>query len=136
MGEQRGKEEVKIRKWTKEELIAVMKCYYRSEPRVLGYRRRLHQLWSERELFDASEQRLSDQVRAILKNKWISEIELEEIRRLATVTEDEINDEDGLNVADDVNSNDGMISEMSGCGYERVSENGSELLMEMSKILN
>ena len=70
------------KKWKKEELVTLMKCYYRSEPCVFGYRKRLFKLWCENSsLFDATEQRLADQARAILKYKWLTEIELEEIKR-------------------------------------------------------
>ena len=37
--------------------------------------------WREKGLFDASEQRLSDQVRKIIKKGWLTELQLEEIRR-------------------------------------------------------
>ena len=59
--------------WTKEMNKIVMKCYYKSNPNVRGYRKMMHNIWKE--------QNLSGQARAIKTNGWLSEIELEEIRR-------------------------------------------------------
>ena len=62
-------------------------CYYRSRPvdengvPIRGYRRRMFREWRERGMFDSTEQRISDQARAIKKNGWLSELELEMIRR-------------------------------------------------------
>ena len=55
--------------------------------------------WIERGLFDSTEQRICDQVRAIRKNGWLSEVELEAVRRKVE-TENEQNgeeDEEGEN---------------------------------------
>ena len=38
-------------------------------------------IWKELGVFEISEQRLADQARAIRTNRWLSEIELEEIQR-------------------------------------------------------
>ena len=69
------------RKWSQEENRVVMECYYRSEPRVKGYRKRMHDLWIAKDLFIATEQRIVDQANQIRKRKWLSDLELEEIRR-------------------------------------------------------
>ena len=37
--------------------------------------------WRERGVFEATEQRVCDQARAIRKNGWLTDLELEEIRR-------------------------------------------------------
>ena len=37
--------------------------------------------WKDRGMFETTEQRLCDQARAIRKNGWLSELELELIRR-------------------------------------------------------
>ena len=74
-------------KWNKELNIAVMECYFLSKPTdeigrlVRGYRRRMHNIWKERELQTVTEQRLCDQARAIRKNEWLTAVEMEEIRR-------------------------------------------------------
>ena len=57
----------------------VMECYYQSEPRKIGYRKRMHQLWLDREMFPVTEQRLLDQKSQIVRKQWLSRLELEEI---------------------------------------------------------
>ncbi len=83
-------------KWTKEMNIVVMECFYSANPfdengvPIRGYRQRMYREWRERGMFNTSEQRLSDQARAIRKNGWLSEVELEAIRRrLAQRSEEE-----------------------------------------------
>lgn len=87
---------VRRKKWTKEVNIVVMECYYRSKPvddngiPIKGYRQRMHKEWRERGPFDVTEQRICDQARAIRKNGWLTEIELEFIRRnVEGVTEEQ-----------------------------------------------
>ena len=46
-----------------------------------GYRKRMIGIWEEIGVFEISEQRLADQARAIRRNGWLSEVELEEIKR-------------------------------------------------------
>ena len=48
------------RKWTKEENMVVMECYYKSKPHIIGYRKRMYRLWNEKGLFITNEQRLVD----------------------------------------------------------------------------
>ena len=43
----------------------------------------MHDFWKEKGLFQVGEQRLCDQVRMIQKKGWLSQMQLEEIRRLA-----------------------------------------------------
>ena len=61
-----------------------MKSYYQSQPDKRGFRKRLLTIWKENKMFTATEQRLCDQVRTILKRGWLSELQLEELRRTAT----------------------------------------------------
>ena len=68
-------------KWNKEVNKIVMKCFYKSNPIKRGYRKRMFGIWKENGIFEISEQRLADQARAIKLNEWLSEVELEEIRR-------------------------------------------------------
>ena len=74
-------------KWNKELNVAVMECYFLSKPTdengkpVRGYRRRMHNIWKERELPTVTEQRLCDQARTIRTNEWFTAVEIEEIRR-------------------------------------------------------
>ena len=69
------------RKWSKADNIELWKCYLLSDPQERGYRRRMTTLWHERGNHDATEQRIADQQRAIIKRNWLSETEREEIRR-------------------------------------------------------
>ena len=74
-------------KWDKEVNKVVMECFYRSRPfneegkPIRGYRQRMFREWKDRGMFETTEQRLYDQARAIRKNGWLSELELEMIRR-------------------------------------------------------
>ena len=58
-----------------------MQCYYRNEYGRNGYRKRMHAIWNEMGMFNVREQRLVDQKNNILKRKWPSDLELEEIQR-------------------------------------------------------
>ena len=68
-------------KWTKEVNRIVMRCFFKGEPSKRGYRKRMIGIWNEIGVFETSEQRLADQARAIRRNGWLSEVELEEIKR-------------------------------------------------------
>ena len=65
----------------------MMECFYRSKPfdeegkPVRGYRQRMFREWRDRGLFESTEQRVCDQARAIRKNGWLSQLELEAIKR-------------------------------------------------------
>ena len=61
--------------------IELWKCYLLSNPEQRGYRRRMTSLWHERGNHEVTEQRLADQQRLILKRKWLTETEREEIKR-------------------------------------------------------
>ena len=65
--------------WSKEVNKIAMKCFYKSEPSKRGYRKRMFAKWQEIGVFNVSEQRLADQVRAIKNNNFLSNVELEEI---------------------------------------------------------
>ena len=69
------------RKWNNAVNRAVMECYFESEPTVRGYRKRLPSAWQKRGMFKVSERNLADQARAVKTNKWLSEVELEEIKQ-------------------------------------------------------
>ena len=56
------------------------------------------QIWVERGLFQVTEQRLVDQANQIRKKRWLSDLELEEIRR--SVEEGEYMDDLGQNEED------------------------------------
>ena len=68
-------------KWSTNDNLCLMKCYYESKPNVRGYRRRMHNLWKENGKIKASEQQLCDQARNILKKGRLSTLQLEEVMR-------------------------------------------------------
>ena len=74
-------------KWSKEVNKVVMECFYKCRPfdeegkPIRGYRQRMYREWRERGMFESTEQRVCDQARAIRKNGWLSELELEAIKR-------------------------------------------------------
>ena len=81
------------RRWTKEHNIELWKCYLLSDPQTRGYRRRMTSLWHERGNHDATEQRIADQQRAIVRRNWLSEIEREEIKRKIEDPEEVLEDD-------------------------------------------
>ena len=64
------------RKWSHKENRVVMECFYKSNPKKIGYRKRMHNFWIEEGMFVITEQRLVDQKSQIIKKKWLSELEL------------------------------------------------------------
>ena len=48
---------------------------------IRGYRRRMHNIWKERQSLNITEQTLCDQARMIRKNDWLTAVELEEIKK-------------------------------------------------------
>ncbi|XP_067023908.1 uncharacterized protein [Acropora muricata] len=73
--------------WSKDVNKVVMECYLKSKPvnengvPIRGYRQRMFRVWQEIGLFESTEQRICDQARAIRKNGWLSELEIEAIKR-------------------------------------------------------
>ena len=43
------------KKWSTQDNICVMTCYYQSQPGVRGYRQRLNAFWKEKGLFQVGE---------------------------------------------------------------------------------
>ena len=58
-----------------------MECYLRSGPERRGCRKRMHGIWRSKDIFEVTGQRLMDQIRQIKKNKWLSNLEIEKIKR-------------------------------------------------------
>ena len=80
-----------------------MEYYYQSEPKLNGYRKRMHRHWIERKMFPVTEQRLMDQKNNIVKKTWLSDLELEEIRRnVEDVEQGMILEEVQVDIVDDV----------------------------------
>ena len=77
------------REWKRTDNINAMECYYKSDPERRGYIRRMCKIWQERDLFQISEQRLSDQVRLIKRRELLTEMETEEIKRRVNEIKDD-----------------------------------------------
>ena len=62
-----------------------MEWFFRSKPfdddgkSIREFRQRMMQEWKEHEVFEITKQRLCDQARAIRKNDWLPDLELENI---------------------------------------------------------
>ena len=75
-----------------------MECFFRSKPfdddgkPIRGYRQRMMQEWKEHGVFEITEQRLCDQARAIRKNGWLFDLELENIRRMIEAESEVLNE--------------------------------------------
>ena len=73
------------RKWSQEEnssnAMLLQKSVWESQYGRNGYRKRMHVTWNEMGMFNVTEQRLVGQKNNILKRKWLSDLELEEIQR-------------------------------------------------------
>ena len=61
-----------------------MECYLLSETKIRGDRKHMLSLWLQKGMFWVSEQRLVDQANTILRNSWMTELEIEELERKAT----------------------------------------------------
>ena len=83
----------KKRKWTSQENKIVMECYLLSEPKIRGYRKRMLSLLLEKGMFWVSEQRLVDQANTIRRNRWMTELEIEELERKITGSDSAIVEE-------------------------------------------
>ena len=69
------------RKWTKEDNRMVMDCYLRNKSDVRRYRKRMLSLWRRKERFHIGEQRLTDQIKLVQQNQWLTTVEIEEMKR-------------------------------------------------------
>ena len=71
----------------------VMECYLLSEPKVRGYRKRMLSLWRQKCMIWVSERRLVDQANTIRRNSWMTELEIEELERKVTGSDNVIVEE-------------------------------------------
>ena len=73
--------------WSKEINVAVMECYFLSRlfdeegKTIRGLRKRIHNIWNERQGLKVTEQRLCDQARMIRMNSWLTELEINAIKK-------------------------------------------------------
>ena len=68
-------------KWKKAVNKIVIECWIRRKPIKRNCRERMKKTWDEIGVFPVTEQRLAAQARQIRRNKWLTEMEVEEIRR-------------------------------------------------------
>ena len=68
-------------KYTKKDNRAILNCYYQSNPENIDYRRYMWELQKGLGVFEISEQRMVNQVITIIRKKWFTANELNEIRR-------------------------------------------------------
>ena len=59
----------------------VMKCYLQSDPSKRGYRKGMLAIWNEIGVFETTEQQLAGQALCVKNKGWLSQIEIEEIKR-------------------------------------------------------
>ena len=119
-------------RWSKDMNVVAMECYYLSNPvdnsgrSVRGYRKRMYESWKSRGGdLGISEQRLCDQVRAIRKNGWLSQVEIEKIRR--KVTEDVVEESSDSVVRSD------SVEESSNVSLEE-EEEGSSITVDVADV--
>ena len=82
-----NQDERQRKKWLPEDNKAVMDCYFKAKPSKRGYRQRIHKIWMEK--FSQStitEQGLADQRNMIMRCKFLTAVELEEMQRGITST--------------------------------------------------
>ena len=76
----------------------VMECFFRSKPfdddgkPIRGYRQLMMQEWKQHGVSEITEQQLCDQARAIRKNGWLSDLELEDIQRMIDAESEIVNE--------------------------------------------
>ena len=88
-----GRDPTTVRtKWSNNVNKIVMECFFRIKPfdddcKPIRYRRQMMQEWKEHGVFEITGQQLCDQARAIRKNGWLSDLELENIRMIEAESE-------------------------------------------------
>ena len=112
-----------------------MECFFRGKPfdddgkSTRGYRKRMMQEWKELGVFEITEQRLCDQARAVRKNGWLSNLELENIRRMIGA-ESEIGNESIKDVEENQSERDNMA-----INVETLDEETQLIIAQLNKIL-
>ena len=86
----------------------VIECYILSEPERRGYLDRMREIWLQKGLFEDTKQHLGDQVRQITKRGWLTDVQIEEIKRRAHELEN-ISDPEIENRGDNSKTNEGNI---------------------------
>ena len=84
----------KRKTWTREDNQIALHCYFKCNPTKRGYRKRMMEIWQELSIFQTTSQRLTDQVRTIMKRGWFPELKIIEIHQ-------SINDQERRNTSPD-----------------------------------
>ena len=71
----------KRKTWTREHKQLALHCYFNSDPTQRGFKKRMMEVLQELSSFQTTSQRLTDQVKTIMKKGWFSELEIIEIRQ-------------------------------------------------------
>lgn len=128
-------------KWSKEDNVLVMKCYYEAG-NSYGYRKRMLTLYNRSKPNNQlSEQHLMSQKRAIITKKLLSDLELEQIQRSINQDTDTIQEEEETPVLTDRRSlqqeEEDQITEQVAEDIDRLSQEEvkirQEVLMEMAE---
>ena len=101
-----------------------MECYFCSNPGRLGYRKIMLELWNSKGLFFTTGQQLVDQDNNIRKRGWLTEIELEEIKRNIELDNNNKNDTDPDNITPQETNTTAMSEEE--LSLEQVDETPNE----------
>ena len=117
--------------WSKNVNKIVLECFFRSKTfdddgkPIRGYRQQMMQKWKEHGVFEITEKRLCDQPRAIKKNSWLSDLELENIRRMIEAESDVVNES-----IEDVEEN------QTERGIERTTERNEQIVDNSDETIN
>ena len=135
-----GRHQVTARmKWNKEVNKVVMECFYRSKPfdeegkPMRGYRQGMFREWKDRGLFESIEQHVSDQARAIRENGWLSQLELEAIKKQV---EDKFQGEFGKDDATEVETAENEDTAENEAMVENEVESAAEEIVNVEEVNN
>ena len=71
-------------RWSRTKNEDILLCYYKANPNVRGYGRRMFEVWKEHHPDDGlTEQHVADQALFLLRNKKFTDLELERIQQSA-----------------------------------------------------
>ena len=93
------------RKWEKSEYMNALKCLLRAEKKGVkkGIRKIVHDLWIEKGMWQTDEKNLMNQIRMIKTKGWVTNTEIETIRRkIYNEGRDEVN-EDTMHDSNNIN---------------------------------
>lgn len=77
-------------KWTYQENIQLMECYFKSKPDQMGYYSRLESIYAEATGKQKSAHYLGCRARDIIRKKWLTEVEIKKIKQSTETTRDSI----------------------------------------------